>query len=203
MRRVLALVLTMLAAEPLAAQGADLPAQFRVTGVAPDDRLNIRAGPDASAAILGSYSPAAVAVEVLETTPDGRWGRVGLPEGEGWVSMHYLARQDVDPEVLPRPLTCRGTEPFWSLTLTATGETWNSPATGPRALTLTESRVAGNGYIARLGEGTARERTAIVMRGACSDGMSDRPYGWRVMLFSDAPDGAEVLAGCCTLDGNG
>ncbi|SHJ00799.1 SH3 domain-containing protein [Wenxinia saemankumensis] len=187
---------------PAQMSAGPFPAQYSVTGVADDDRLNIRAEPDASSPILDSYFPYAMNVEVLRTTPDGSWGLVGLPEGNGWVSMRYLAAQETDPAEIPRPLNCGGTEPFWSLNMTLRGDEYDSPGTGYRFLSLLSARTAPNGYLATFEEGPTLNRTLTVMRGACSDGMSDREYGWRAMLFNDAPDGSEVQAGCCTLDGN-
>lgn len=199
MIRILTLILMMLAA-PLAAQ--QLPAQFEVTGVAENDVLNIRAAPDAGADIIGEYGPYAFNIEVLETTPDGSWGLVGLGEGNGWVSMRYLAQRPTDPNSLPRPISCFGTEPFWSLGMYPRGDEFNALGEERRPLTLTHEAVAPNGFLATFQEGPTLDRTAVIERMQCSDGMSDRRFGWRVMLFTEAPDGNGVLSGCCTLDGN-
>jgi uncharacterized membrane protein len=180
-----------------------LPAQFEVAGVAADDRLNIRAEPSASAAIVGSYGPYAYNIEVLETTADGRWGLVGTSEGNGWVNMRYLARRDQpDPWVIPRPLVCLGTEPFWSMGLYPRGDEFTLMGEERRTLQATQDIVASNGFLARHVEGPSLERTLIVERRPCYDGMSDRRYGWSAMLFTEAPDESYVLTGCCTLDGN-
>ncbi|OYX22743.1 MAG: hypothetical protein B7Z10_12675, partial [Rhodobacterales bacterium 32-66-7] len=117
----LAFLLLALSLRPLFAQ--DLPAQFRVDGVSADDMLNIRAEPRASADRIGALGPYTTNVEVLSLSEDGRWGRVGMPEGNGWVALRYLVRQDVpEGQVIPRPLSCLGTEPFWSLGLLQRGD---------------------------------------------------------------------------------
>ncbi|MCC5972525.1 MAG: hypothetical protein JJT81_00575 [Rubellimicrobium sp.] len=199
----LALCLTMLAVQTHAQDGRpDFPAQFEVTGVAEDDRLNIRAEPSANAPILDSFYAYAFNIEVIETTPDGTWGLVGISEGNGWVNMRFLARSDIFPYELPRPLACIGTEPFWRIGLYPRGDEFEMMGDMRRDLNRVHEAVGENGFLARLEEGPTLERTLIVEKGQCSDGMSDRRYGWHATLFTEAPDGNYVLSGCCTLDGN-
>ncbi|PIE12124.1 MAG: peptide-binding protein [Rhodobacterales bacterium] len=188
----------LLLAGPAFAQ--DYPALHSVTGVASDDRLNIRAAPDASSDILDSLSPYAISVEVLRTTSDGRWGQVLTGEGNGWVSMRYMARTDEDPWAEPVPLICHGTEPFWRLGLYPKGSEYDSPDTGRRDLSLTSHRKARNGWKLEFQEGPTLTRTLIVQRFPCSDGMSDAMFGYRATLFNDSPDGAAIQSGCCTRD---
>jgi uncharacterized membrane protein len=192
-------VLAAFLALPAGAQ--DLPAVFQVTGVAANDRLNIRAEPNARAAILDSIFPFAVAVEVLERSADGRWGLVGVPEGNGWVNMRYLTPVAQPDYEVPRPLSCYGTEPFWSLGFFPRGSEFHAMGEDRRPLTVLGEAVAPGGYLLVTEEGPTLNRTAIVTREWCSDGMSDRRFGWSVRLFTEAPDGNSVLSGCCTLDG--
>ena len=187
-------------AGPVFAQ--DFPGRFSVTGVAADDRLNIRAAANANASIIGNLSPFAINVEVLETTRDGRWGKVGAGENNGWVSMRFLNATPDAPNDFPRPFTCFGTEPFWSLNTTVRGDEYNAPDTGRRDLTMLEHATSSNGFIAKFQEGPTLNRTIIIRRAACNDGMSDRDYGWEATLFNEAPDGNNVAAGCCTMDTN-
>ena len=102
---------------PLPTWAETLPALFAVTGVAADDVLNIRAAPDAGAAAVGSFDPTRINIEVLDVSADGTWGMVGLPEGNGWVAMRFLERQEAVAGSIPHPSTCIGTEPFWTLGL--------------------------------------------------------------------------------------
>lgn len=179
----------------------DLPSAFRVAGVAANDVLNIRAEPSASAAVIGAIGPDDQAVEVIALSPDGRWGKVGLPEGNGWVAMRFLDEMpQAEAHLIPRPLTCMGTEPFWSLRLLPEGADHASPESGTVALSLTEEAVGREGFFFRLEEGPTLIRSVIVRRAWCSDGMSDREFGFSALMFSEAPDGNSVLAGCCTLD---
>lgn len=186
---------------PGAAFGQALPAAFMVKDVAAEDVLNIRAAPTSEAEAVGQIPPFALNVEVLETASDGTWGMVGLPEGNGWVSMRYLDPMPVeDAWAVPRPLSCLGTEPFWTISLYPRGAEFNSPDTGAVPMTVVAEAVAPRGYLFTLEEGPTLQRTLMVSRETCSDGMSDRRFGFAVRMFEEAPDGNQLLGGCCTLD---
>ncbi len=189
---LLALGLAMVAG---AAAAQNLPARFAVTGVAADDVLNIRAAPSASAPVLGTLGPDAAGVEVLGFSPDGAWARLGLPEGEGWAARRFLAAQPADPRAIPLPLRCQGTEPFWSLTVTGEGATYELPGEEPRALRPIGEAGGFQGFILAFDDrGETRDLTAV--RAECSDGMSDRPYGFSALVWNR---GEELLEGCCLL----
>lgn len=186
---------------PALALAQDFPAAYQVTGVAQNDVLNIRATPSASADVLGEIGPYGLNIEVLEVSADHKWGKVGLPEGNGWVAMRYLEPvPPQDPHLIPRPLSCVGTEPFWSVSLYPRGAEFNSPDTGVVPMTVLQEAVSPQGYYMRLEEGPTLNRTLIVTRAACSDGMSDRQFGFQTLMFVEAPDGNETVTGCCTLD---
>lgn len=181
----------------------DFPALYDVTGVAAGDVLNIRAMPDAGADILASYPPTRLGVEVLRLSPDGRWAEVGLPEGNGWVALRYLAAVP-QSDTLPLPLRCSGTEPFWTLALAPEASGFRTPE-GHLPLTLTSTLRARNGFTASLVDdaGENWQVTAQVMQ--CSDGMSDRMFGLRALVAGrggeDGGGGPEIYAGCCTFEG--
>lgn len=185
-------------AGPIAAQ--TLPEVYDVRGVAADDVLNIRARPAADAPVLGSLGPGRTGVEVIEITADGSWGRIGLPEGNGWVAMRYLQRQDWPAGQMPRPFFCAGTEPFWTLGLYPRGDEFVTPE-GRADLTLVAETMAPQGVMVTLVGKDGTDWTLLAGRGACSDGMSDRAYGWAAMLFRAGADGHALMSGCCTLDG--
>ncbi|NAZ36700.1 COG3650 family protein [Rubellimicrobium sp. CFH 75288] len=177
------------------AMAQDLPARFTVAGVAAGDVLNVRAAPSASARILGTLAPGDTGVEIVRLSPDGRWGLMPLREGSGWVSMRYLAREAPSPTPLPRPLLCRGTEPFWSLTLDTRGARFERMGEG--AIPLRQhGEVAGfRGGVAAFDAG-GETLDLTVIRQACSDGMSDRPYGFTALVWNR---GELFLEGCCAL----
>lgn len=184
-----------------AATAQSLPAAFQVSGIAAGDVLNIRAEPSATSPVVGTIGPYGLHVEVTRLSDDGRWGKVGLPEGNGWVAMRFLSPMAAeDPAAIPRPLTCFGTEPFWSASLLPRGEEFSSPDTGAVPLTLLEQAVSEEGFLFRLEEGPTLIRTVIVRRAMCNDGMSDREFGFSALMFTEAPDGNATVTGCCTLD---
>lgn len=190
-----------------AALADGFPAHFSVTDVSQDDRLNIRSAPNASSDIIGDYGPYQLNIEVLRTSNDNRWGLVGVGERNGWGSMRYLKRQThLAVGEFPRPLSCFGTEPFWALTVGIRGDEYSSLATGRRdVLKLTSEAVSNNGTDILGGRAIfdaalAVNHTLIFKRGYCSDGMSDREFGWAAMLFTQSPDGNHVDTGCCSMD---
>lgn len=181
----------------------DLPAHYITTGIAANDTLNIRSAPDASSEIVGEYGPYTVNIEVIRLSDDGKWGFVGLGEGNGWVSMRFLEPSNhQDPNAFPRPIRCFGNEPFWNLNVTVRGDEYQELGDVRRDLNLISENAAPDGAIAVFEEGPTLNRTLIVKKGLCQDGMSDREFGWTATLFNEAPDGNTVQSGCCTLDAN-
>ena len=186
-----------------AAQADDFPGRFMVNDVASDDRLNIRSEPNAGADIVGSYPPYALNIEVLGTTPDGRWGEVGFGEGNGWVAMRYLARTpDESADEVPRPLICAGTEPFWSLGLFPRGDSFERAGEPREPLSEISSARGENGFVISFSGETAGTSTLVVQRATCSDGMSDRIFGWAALLYKAGQETDTVFSGCCTFEGN-
>ena len=190
----------LLAASPAR---ADVPARHVVAGVPPDDVLNVRAGPAASSADIGDLVNGD-AVEVIAT--DGGWGRIVHGEGNGWVSLAYLEpapASRVGESPIPVGLICAGTEPFWSLA-TDDGASVAFSEPGPDGIAEDRARVewAGaasgrSGFPAALRARSADADYALVLRpAACSDGMSDRDYGWAAEVLA----GERLLTGCCRLD---
>ena len=200
--RVLALFAALLPGLPALAQ--DLPALFSVTGVAADDRLNLRAGPSADADAVGALGPDATGVEVVETTDDGRWGRVNVGEGAAWAAMRYLvAEPGPDWHAMARPLSCYGTEPFWSLAIPPDAAPLRLERMGeavealPRTLTSPAfdwPRSVGIGLDGPRGPGFS-----VIRAETCTDGMSDRVMGLSLRMFLAGPSGTESYLGCCTL----
>lgn len=185
------------------AYAEDLPARFSVQGVASDDVLNIRAKPTTSSDIIGTLGPFAINVEVVRLSPDGKWGLVSAGERIGWISMRYVARvPGASPYEIPRPLTCLGTEPFWSLTLGIRGSEYQMMGEARQSLNEISHAVADRAYLATFEEGPTLVRTLLITREQCNDGMSNREFGFSGRLFTETPDGNTFHFGCCTLDLN-
>lgn len=176
---------------------------YRVTGIASDDRLNVREAPAAEAAKKSALPPDAADIIVSGAVAEGSgsdWWEVIVPGttgGTGWVNSRYLAPADEDKPSEPSfALRCIGTEPFWSTTF-LTGEARYSTPDGDDSWTAggwlpTANRT--DRFAIRIEDEGGRTGHAAISREICSDGMSDIRYPFEVLLV--APDGA-VLSGCC------
>ncbi|WP_158547411.1 COG3650 family protein [Rhodovulum sp. 12E13] len=199
MRRA-ALFALILAAGPAPAQEF-VPRLYDVAGVAEGDVLNVRAAPSASAEVVATLPPDRRRVEVIGLDDGANWGRIGLPEGEGWVSLAFLERRYLGEAGMAPGMRCIGTEPFWSVTFGEGGATWSSPGeersfgvAADRSAPSSDARVYG---WAETGAGATL--SGSVVAASCSDGMSDRPWGWVAGIVRRTGGEVELLSGCCTL----
>jgi len=178
-----------------------LPALYDVDGVSSDDTLNIRAAPDASAAVIGKLAPDAKAVEVTGFSHQGGWARINVAETTGWVALRFLtaAAPNTTAIGLPRGLTCFGTEPFWDITfLDEPNLIVSTPMGQSGHVILNTSPNAAFVDLARAGfrfqwRSEGMDVTAHILPGQCSDGMSDRSYGLHYV------DDLGLGVGCCSL----
>lgn len=207
MKRLVAVLISCLC---LPAMAQDMPALFDVQGVAANDVLNIRAAPEAGAGLIGSLSPGARSVEVVEIAPNGTWGRINTGEASGWVSMRYLTPASGPGwQSLDRPMRCFGTEPFWSLAYDPARRNMTlsqmDDENGPLGLWIDWhlSSSSRSGQIGWAIEGPARRGFATLTAEACNDGMSDRSYGLSISLFVNTSQESSAepvaLSGCCSL----
>lgn len=199
MKYLLTLVMSLFAT---LAHAQDFPALHDVVDVASDDVLNIRTLPSNAGTIIGTLDPNQTAVEVIRLSDNGRWGLVNAGEGAGWAFMRYLARQPGQGEA-PDFLLCSGTEPFWNVELTNWVGVLHQPGDAPVELPAQWQDISVQnrhlGYA--FGDG-AHSLQAVVSRAACSDGMSDREYGFAVDVMVDlGPGQRRLLSGCCSLEG--
>lgn len=199
MIRLSALLLLLLS---LPLHALELPAFYSVSGVAADDVLNIRAAPEAAAPVLGTLAPNATGVEVISIV-DG-WAVVNAQDVTGYAKLSFLEREaGPDWNTLAMPLTCLGTEPFWSLAI--------DPEAGKAGFLSPEDQEPRVSAITRTWPGAPWARAAalelpeglaVLSPAECSDGMSDRSYGIAVDLFLTTADpdiGRDRLSGCCLL----
>ena len=180
------------------------PALYDVSGVAADDVLNVRASPSSSAEIIGTLEPDKTGVEVIAPNQDMTWGLVNNGDLTGWVSLAFLIRNpDQWAGNPPQNAMCFGTEPFWSLALAGDAVRLESPD----ALALDFDRTSALQSQNRIDrhtnvyENDLGGLVATLRNTSCSDGMSDRAYGWEVdLLLVVAGDGnAQMLSGCCSI----
>ena len=187
---------------PIAAS-AD-PFYVRVSGVAADDTLNIRAEPNGSSADIGDLAHDARGVEITALDDTGKWGRIIWFEGDGWISMRYTAPDEIAyvPETeVPLGLRCGGTEPFWDLEIGAASAKYNAMTGEMRDLSLYSAQSAaarrGFPYLLVLTEGD-HSAQALIRPQHCSDGMSDRTYPYSIDLLLDGGMSG-YIEGCCNL----
>ncbi|MGI9401130.1 MAG: SH3 domain-containing protein [Rhizobiaceae bacterium] len=189
---------------------ADEPAYYQVSGVDSSDVLNIRAEPNAGSEQIGGFQPDAAPVEVLEIRDvnGSKWGRVHSFELDGWVSMRFLAPIEVElieNTRIPMGLNCGGTEPFWNVNLLEEVVSFSPMGAEPIELPLEISTTTRgrNHRFAVVAIDRGKRLTAMISRGEqCSDGMSDRNYGWRADVLIEDPTNAEIAGsyeGCCSL----
>lgn len=201
----LACVLCLAAASPASAtQEYILPTLFDVSGVAANDVLNIRAAPNANAAIIGTLLPNARDIEVVGYDEAGQWARINTSGSSGWAALRYLTYQvDVWNEgTLPPTLLCLGNEPFWSLRPWSDTVVFSTPDSPEIVMTIDAVVTTGRFRDPRrsiLAEGDTRSLTALIVPVACSDGMSDRAYGLDVTIILTERDGPHMLTGCCSI----
>lgn len=194
-----ALVLTLALAGPaLATQEYILPSLFDVSGVAANDVLNIRAEPDAGAAIIGALAPDARAIEVVEERRG--WARVNAAEGSGWVSARYLSyRTDVWQEgELPAAFRCLGTEPFWDAKVEGGDLVLRSPEDRAGDRRAVQAVLDTGVFRDPARVLVARDMTLFSHPQICSDGMSDRLFGLSATLVIHG-NSPRMLSGCCTI----
>lgn len=191
---------------PAPAEPWTAPSLYAVTGVAPDDVLNVRAEPGPDAAKLAGLQPDERPVEVIEIMESGgqRWGRV-LAEGRpGWVNMAYLEEIDferVADSAIPAALMCTGTEPFWGLEFSASSATYTDPeieAPSSHAIAAVTPAAARGAFPAAV---TFEDADwAVIARERCSDGMSSDDYQWSVQYFTRLGGEPVFLQGCCRIE---
>lgn len=199
MRSFFALLFVLCAS---AASAQDFPGLFRVTGVASDDVLNIRAEPDARSPIIGHFRPDARGIEVMGLAQNRRWGLVNTEGQSGWSSMRYLAPEGTGSwRDGQQQLTCFGTEPFWHMPIflpTHRAE-FHAPGEGGFELVTDAGALPSTQFPPTLAipfSGT-REGMAVIRGGYCSDGMSDLAYGLEAQIYWRGDTAG--LSGCCRL----
>ena len=180
-----------------------LPSLYDVTGVETDDVLNVRAGPDADAPVIGTLAPDATAIEVVSVDPSGRWGEVNVGEGAGWAALRFLAEQPGvwAPGALPEHLSCFGTEPFWNVRKSEKGAVFQMPEAAQTFAAVTALDTGIPGDVRRaliLTEGKLRI-TATITPQSCGDGMSDRAFGLAAVVIVEDDAAPRLLTGCCSI----
>lgn len=196
----LCLVLSLCLAAPLAAQ--NLPALYDVSGVAADDMLNVRAGPDAGADLVGTLAHNATGIEVTAVNEAGTWGRVNIREGVGWAALAYLLPQEGGAMPDVPMVQCFGTEPFWRYDVTSRGETaWSAMGEEELVMRADAFRRADGRSEPFISVARGEDQQGVLIMhpdSECSDGMSDGLYGLSAdIVFTGTLERA--VSGCCSI----
>jgi uncharacterized membrane protein len=201
--RYAALCLCVSASVPANAQ------DYAVTGVAADDRLNIRAGIDtvqhfSDAPVVTSIAPDATGIAATGRSVslhDVRWLELRHGGATGWANARYLRLETLFPAAIG--YRCGGTEPFWDITFDETGGRISGLSlSGEVALRLDGVAYAVGRPDVHVyhftGRSDGQRYTAIQsFEGDCSDGMSDYLYAWELYLLGLDPAGG-VFHACCS-----
>lgn len=180
------------------------PALYDADSVPEDGALAIRAAPSQEAEILDTLPPDTTGIEILGADDRFLWGMVNTRERTGWVPLDFLARRPGQwIGRLPEPLSCFGTEPFWSLSVSSESVSIERPETVPLHFARTVTLRSRNriGRHALVGENDLGGLVATAVNQSCSDGMSDRAYGWTIdiVLSVAGTANAQLYSGCCSL----
>jgi uncharacterized membrane protein len=185
--------------------------EYRVTGVMPSDRLNVRERVDdqdkiSATKILGQIPANGRGIlgsGATQRVGNTRWFEVRYGEVRGWVNGRFLA--PLSPKIgreLESDLFCSGTEPFWSLKVENTVAELRQPDEQPeRVSVLVREPFQGreDALALRLADDGGPELSALIQNKEwCNDGMSDLEYAFEVHILGlrghDQP-----LRGCCSL----
>jgi uncharacterized membrane protein len=179
------------------------PALYEVSGLKPTERLEVREAPDMSARPVGSLPPDARDIEVIDLDETGAWGWVNASERSGWVAMEFMERQlAAGNTLLPRPLTCFGTEPFWNIDI------GGGPIAELNLLDQPTHRFLGlwtitsansSDHFALMAEGRGTAMNAFVQRAICTSSGSERIFGLSINLLLKSGDETLFYSGCCTI----
>ncbi len=200
MKTIFASVALLLIA--LAAQAQILPEVYTVTNVAANDTLNVRAQPSGQSADIGDIYPSGQ-VEVIALNDDGKWGKIIWQEANGWVAMRFLRPTPLPTmpdSAMPLQLVCSGTEPFWSATFWTNRnlefKDYAAASPAPTFQRIGQAATA-DGFGPVSFAFTAGRFTGTLDRAQCSDGMSERDYGWQLRLIEQANGRLQLRNGCC------
>ena len=172
---------------------------------APDGGIvYLRRAPDPASEIVGQLPANRRNVEIVGLSEDGAWGLMAEGDGGAWAPMARLSRADgQDDARLPRNLGCFGSEPFWILRLRGEAAAFdeidsNEISLSPRWQGHAEGRPPQS-YALVLDSAEGGTVHALIRRAQCSDGSSDRPYGFSIDVILGGKLGNRMLSGCCSL----
>ena len=177
-----------------------------VAGVAADDVLNVRAGPSASAEIVGALAPGALVTATSETATTGStlWRRISRGDAPpGWVADRFLAParfETFEGTILPVAGRCGGFEPGWHARWDAETLTLGAIDAEDRTRPITRI-VRADGHLHALIEAGAdpANRALLRMEDAACPHMPLDALVWGKGVLIETRDGeTRWRVGCCT-----
>lgn len=164
---------------------------YKVSGVQQDDRLNIRAQPNAQSASIASLP--ADAQRIITTGRQHQTGsslwlevRVETKPGQptGWINSRYLSPQAT--AVFREPLQCGGTEPFWGLAIGQQAQfstlDQSYPPMPADPAQRAENRLDTWSLLFHPAGSADPAFAFLTETQQCGDGMSDRLYRYQIQL---------------------
>ncbi len=180
-----------------------------VSGVYPDDVLNIRADIDytldvGASEVIGSIPHDAIDVLVTGVSVevgDATWREVRYKGTVGWVNDRYLKPTSLLLET-PKALQCAGTEPFWTIEIDENRSSFISPEF-ENEIELEHLRSEPGigrtdlwGHYLGSDDGVYSLTVIVRYTEACFDGMSDLTFDFEAILLGLGESGAPAY-GCC------
>ncbi len=182
-----------------------------VTGVNPDDFLNIREDIDYTLEVSASKVVGKIphnASDVMVTgisvdIGDAIWRQVDYNGTVGWVNERYLKPTSLLLEQ-PETLNCAGTEPFWSVMIDEHASNFTSPdleqPTQLEYLRMEPGIGRTDLWAHYLGSIDGKHALTVIVQytEACSDSMSDLTFDFEAILLGLGGTGAPAH-GCCSI----
>lgn len=181
--------------------------EYRVSGVAADDVLNLRArvpGVEKVSAtrVLARIPPGAgglLGTGTTEMIGSSRWYEVRFGATIGWVNGRFLAPASSALEpALTGGFFCAGADPFWSLRIAGSEAELTEAGRAPHRLAVAARGPGPEPAAITLSlAGEAGARVDIRHREWCRDGVSSLDYSFETRVTPAV--GPRILRGCCSL----
>ncbi|MCK4862584.1 MAG: SH3 domain-containing protein [Rhodobacteraceae bacterium] len=173
------------------------PIVYEVVSVPDGDVLNVREEPSASSYDLDDLLPGQQA-EVTALDETGTWARILWHGGDAWVSLKFMQpvkQYGDDFSTMPINQQCGGAEPFWSVDITYDSQFGFTEMGGDTEwMPIETSTMSHNMYRSNYAFETPRF-TGFIRRAECSNGVSDKTYGWALDLLEKGK--GDLWSGCC------
>lgn len=182
---------------------------YQVVRLSEHDTLNVRQQPDVESPIIEKLVSTARNVRVTgrrSRTETAEWWEIILANVEqstGWINRHYLSATPDQENLDNFPISCSGTEPFWSLKIDAGKAKYLSPDSETYSLfdacPWIYARGTPSHFVIKLDADKSSSQPSGIVAitdadNQCSDHMSEHEYPFYSTVI--LPNG-DVYGGCC------